>query len=48
VVGLLLLIPPTRAAIRRLAMRVIGRRMSMRVVEGTATEYEPPPQRLER
>jgi UPF0716 protein FxsA len=54
VVGLLLLVPPTRAVIRRLAMRVIGRRMSVRVVEGTATEYEQPPrderppQRLER
>lgn len=55
VLGLLMLLPPTRAAIRRLLMRVISRRVSMRVVEprgfdveGTASEYEPPPRRLER
>lgn len=58
VVGLLMLLPPTRALIGRLAMRAIGRRMRLRVatagesrrydVEGTATEHEPPPQRLER
>jgi UPF0716 protein FxsA len=48
VVGLLMLLPPTRAVIRRAAMRAIGRRMSVRVVEGTATEYEPPPRREER
>jgi UPF0716 protein FxsA len=54
VIGLLLLVPPTRAVIRRLAMRVISRRVSMRVaasggpVEGTATEYEAPPRRLRR
>jgi UPF0716 protein FxsA len=47
VLGLLLLLPPTRALIRRLAVRVISRRMSMRVaaaggpIEGTATEYPP-------
>jgi UPF0716 protein FxsA len=52
IVGLLLLVPPTRALIRRLAMRVIARRVSMRVaaaggpVEGTATEYETPQRRL--
>jgi UPF0716 protein FxsA len=47
VVGLLLLLPPSRGAIRRVAMRAISRRMSLRVaaaggpVEGTATEYPP-------
>jgi UPF0716 protein FxsA len=47
IVGLLLLLPPTRAVIRRLAMRVISRRMTARVaaaggpIEGTATEYPP-------
>jgi UPF0716 protein FxsA len=52
VLGLLLLLPPTRALIRRVAMRVISRRVSMRVaeaggpVEGSATEYEAPPRRL--
>jgi UPF0716 protein FxsA len=60
VVGVLLLVPPTRALIRRFAMRRVGRRMTMRVsapgggppgdydVEGTATEYEPPPGQLGR
>jgi UPF0716 protein FxsA len=57
VIGLLLLLPPTRALIRRLAMRVLARRVELRVaragpraydVEGTATEHEPPPRRLER
>jgi UPF0716 protein FxsA len=44
VFGLLMLLPPTRAVIRRVGMRIISRRMSMRVaaaggpVEGTATE----------
>jgi UPF0716 protein FxsA len=55
VVGLLLLLPPTRSAIRTLAMRTVQRRVERRVVrrrgagfdvEGTATEYEPPPGRL--
>jgi UPF0716 protein FxsA len=60
VVGVLLLLPPTRELIRRVAMRRIGKRVTMRVassesasrddfdVEGTATEYEPPPRRLGR
>jgi UPF0716 protein FxsA len=57
VIGLLLLLPPTRALIRRSAMRVVARRVELRVagagpreydVEGTASEYEPPPRRLER
>jgi UPF0716 protein FxsA len=58
VIGLLLLLPPTRAAIRRFGMRTLRRRMELRVagtgapadfdVEGSATEYESPPRRLER
>ena len=52
VFGLLMLLPPTRALIRRTAMRVISRRMTMRVaaaggpVEGTATEHDAPSPRL--
>jgi UPF0716 protein FxsA len=60
VLGLLLLVPPTRSVIRRLAMRSFLRRMELRVaaagagssrefdVEGTAAEYEAPPRHLER
>ena len=55
VFGLAMLLPPTRALIRRFGMRAIGRRMAARVagppgydVEGTATEYPRPPERLER
>jgi UPF0716 protein FxsA len=55
ILGLLLLVPPTRAVIRRIIMRRIGRRMSVQVaqprgfdVEGSASEYERPPRRLER
>jgi UPF0716 protein FxsA len=59
VVGLILLIPPTRAVVRRLAVRRLGRRVAAgaattRVrgepfdVEGTASEYDAPPGRLER
>jgi len=49
VVGLVLLVPPTRALIRRLLVRRLGRRISVRVagrrpvrydVAGTAHEYE--------
>jgi UPF0716 protein FxsA len=66
IVGLLLLIPPTRALIRRLVVRRLGRRVTIGVVgaderrrrrppqngresdvEGTATEYDAPPGRLE-
>ena len=54
VVGLLMLLPPTRPLVRRLVMRSLSRRMELRVtragpaprgfdVEGSATEYEPPP-----
>src|SRR3954447_23474972 len=58
--GLLMLLPPTRPLVRRLVMRRLRRRMEVRVtrtgpappqgfdVEGTATEHEPPPRRLER
>jgi UPF0716 protein FxsA len=63
IVGLLLLVPPTRAVVRRVVMRRLGNRLVVGVsrranrpsrvpdydVEGTATEYEPPPpRRLER
>jgi UPF0716 protein FxsA len=53
VVGLILLIPPTRAVVRRLVARRLGRRVEIRArgradVEGTATEYDVPPGRLER
>jgi UPF0716 protein FxsA len=66
IVGILLLIPPTRALIRRLVVRRIGRRVAVGVVgpegrprrrppqngrdfdvEGTATEHEAPPRRLD-
>ena len=66
IVGLLLLIPPTRALIRRIAVRRLGRRLAVGVVgvdggsrrrppqngrdfdvEGTATEHDAPPRRLE-
>lgn len=58
IAGLLMLLPPSRAVIRRLLMRWIGRKVQMRVtaaeprgpwdVEGTAAEYEEPSRRLER
>ena len=60
VFGLLMLLPPTRPLVRRLIMRRVRRRMEVRVrrtgpapvrpfdVEGTATEYEPPPGQLRR
>jgi len=56
--GVLLLLPPTRAAIRRLVAARLGRRVAVGVtgsrrgrdfdVEGTASEYDMPPGRLER
>ena len=54
VIGLLLLLPPTRPLVRRLVMRALTRRVERRVgrprgdfdVEGTATEHEPPPRHL--
>jgi UPF0716 protein FxsA len=57
VVGLVLLIPPTRALVRRLVVRRLGRRVAVQAtrtsgqpydVEGTASEYAAPPGRLER
>ena len=61
ILGLLLLIPPTRAVVRRFVMRALTKRAPAEWqsaggdaergvwdVEGTATEVELPPQRLER
>jgi UPF0716 protein FxsA len=57
VVGLLLLVPPTRAVIRRLLVSRLGRRIAVNAatrgrmrydVEGTAREDPNPPGRLER
>ena len=60
ILGILLLLPPTRAVIRRFAVRTFLRRMELRVaaagagsprrfdVDGSATEYEAPPRHLER
>ena len=58
IIGLLLLLPPTRSLIRRYGMSSLRKRMELRVtaagpprdfdVEGTAAEYESPPRRLER
>jgi UPF0716 protein FxsA len=56
IVGILLLLPPTRAVIRRLVVRRLGRRLAVQVstrgepfdVDGTASEYDAPPRRLER
>ena len=59
VVGILFLLPPTRALIRRLLIRRLGRRLRFRSswprrgapdydVEGTATEHDGPAPRLER
>jgi UPF0716 protein FxsA len=58
IIGLILLVPPTRALVRRYGMRSLRKRMELRVaatgpprdfdVEGTAADYESPPRRLER
>jgi UPF0716 protein FxsA len=48
VVGVLLLLPPTRALIRRGLARRLGRRVAVGVVDSTATERTDPPGRLER
>ena len=55
--GLPLLIPPTRGVIRRIVTKRLGQRVAVGVtehagrrfdVEGSATEYEPPPRHLQR
>ena len=58
--GILMLLPPTRSLIRPLVLRAVQRRMELRVaaagrppqgsydVEGSASEYEPPPRELRR
>jgi UPF0716 protein FxsA len=48
VVGVALLLPPTRSLVRRWLVRRLGRRVSVGVVDGTATERFDPPGRLER
>jgi UPF0716 protein FxsA len=62
IVGLALLVPPSRALVRRVVVRRLGNRVVVGVsrraarppepdydVDGTASDYEPPPQRrLER
>ncbi len=54
IVGLTLLLPPTRGIVRRVLMRRLGSRPVVRRrprgydVEGTAREYEDPAPRLER
>jgi UPF0716 family protein affecting phage T7 exclusion len=52
-VGLVLLLPPTRAVARRVLMRRLGRRPEVRRtrgydVEGTAREYDEAPRGIER
>jgi UPF0716 protein FxsA len=58
IVGILLLLPPTRAGFRAWLIRRLGKRIEIRTmrrrgtsdfdVEGTASEYDAPPPRLER
>jgi UPF0716 protein FxsA len=56
VLGLLMLLPPTRPLVRRLAMRALRRRVERQVarprgdydVEGSAAETQPPPRHLPR
>jgi UPF0716 protein FxsA len=48
IVGVVLLVPPTRSLVRRLLVRRLTRRVSVGVVDGTATERHDPPGRLER
>jgi UPF0716 protein FxsA len=57
IVGILLLLPPTRVIFRRLVIRKLGRRVMLVDrrrkrsdfdVEGTASEYDAPSPRLER
>jgi UPF0716 protein FxsA len=54
IVGLVLLVPPTRALVRRLVVRRLGRRVTVGMpgqpydVDSTATEHDAPPRRLQR
>jgi UPF0716 protein FxsA len=54
ILGLTLLVPPTRGVVRRVLMRRLGRRPEVRRrprgydVEGTAREYDDPTPSLER
>jgi UPF0716 protein FxsA len=60
VIGVVLLLPPTRVLMRRLVIRRLGKRIQFKTwrrprpasadfdVEGTATEYDAPTPRLER
>ncbi len=54
IVGLFLLLPPTRGVVRRIVAQRVGRRVVVRPprgdfdVEGTATEHDAPSRRLER
>ena len=57
IIGILLLAPPTRAGFRVWLIKRLGQRIEIRTgrrrdgdfdVEGTATEYDAPPPRLER
>jgi UPF0716 protein FxsA len=52
IVGLFLLLPPTRSVARRLVVRRLGRRApgsdDRFDVEGTASEYEAPARRIQR
>jgi UPF0716 protein FxsA len=52
ILGLVLLVPPTRSVVRRLVARRLGRRIVTTRepydVDGTATEYDAPARRLER
>jgi UPF0716 protein FxsA len=54
IVGVVLLVPPTRALVRRLVARRLGRRFAVGVtgrpydVDGTATEHDAPPRRISR
>ena len=54
IVGLFLLLPPTRGVVRRIVAQRVGRRVVVRRprgdfdVEGTATEHDAPSRRLER
>jgi UPF0716 protein FxsA len=48
IVGLFLLLPPTRSLARTLVVRRLGRRVQVGYVDGTATGHDAPPGRLRR